>query len=72
MKSIKNSAVLVTGATGFVGSRLSELLSTQEQAKVTGTGRNLERVAYLKDHGVDLQAADLLDEDALKDLVEGK
>lgn len=72
MKSLKNTPVLVTGATGFVGSRLSELLSTQEQAKVTGTGRNLDRVAYLKDHGVDLQAADLLDEDALKELVEGK
>ena len=72
MKSLKNTSILVTGATGFVGSRLSELLSTREKAKVTGTGRNLDRVSYLKDHGVDLQAADLLNEDAMKDLVEGK
>ena len=34
--------VLVTGATGFVGSRLSEILATREKAKVTGTGRNLD------------------------------
>jgi len=72
MTSLANTPVLVTGATGFVGSRLSELLATKEQAKVTGTGRELDRVTYLKDQGVDLQAADLLDEDALKALVEGK
>jgi 2-alkyl-3-oxoalkanoate reductase len=72
MKSLKDTPVLVTGATGFVGSRLSELLATREKAKVTGTGRNLNRVTYLKDHGVTLQAADLLNEDELKKLVEGK
>lgn len=72
MKSLKNTSILVTGATGFVGSRLSELLVIKEKAKVTGTGRNLDRVSYLKDHGVDLQAADILDEDSLKKLVKGK
>ncbi|MCH8525350.1 MAG: NAD-dependent epimerase/dehydratase family protein, partial [Balneolales bacterium] len=72
MKSLKDIPVLVTGATGFVGSRLSEILATREKAKVTGTGRNLDRVTFLKDCGVTLQAADLLNEDELKKLVEGK
>lgn len=72
MKSLKDTPVLVTGATGFVGSRLSELLATQEEAMVTGTGRNLDKVSYLKDLGVNLQAADLLNADELKKLVEGK
>ena len=72
MKSLENTPVLVTGATGFVGSRLSENLSTNEKANVTGIGRNLDRVSYLKDHGVKLQSADLLNIDALKELVDGK
>jgi len=72
MKSLENTPVLVTGATGFVGSRLSENLSTNEKANVTGIGRNLDRVSYLKDHGVNLQSADLLSTDALKELVDGK
>ena len=72
MKSLENTLVLVTGATGFVGSRLSENLSTNEKANVTGIGRNLDRVSYLKDHGVKLQSADLLNIDALKELVDGK
>ena len=72
MKSLANTQVLVTGATGFVGSRLSERLSTKEQAKVTGTGRNLDRVSSLTGQGVQLEAADLLDADTVKKLVEGK
>ncbi|MFC3416123.1 NAD-dependent epimerase/dehydratase family protein [Algoriphagus hitonicola] len=72
MKSLKNTPVLVTGATGFVGSRLSELLATREEAQVTGIGRNLDRVSYLKNMGVVLQAADILDEEALKKWVKGK
>lgn len=72
MKSLNGTQVLVTGATGFVGSRLSERLSTNEKAKVTGTGRNLDRVEYLKDYGVELQAADLLNADVMKELVEGQ
>ena len=72
MKSLEYTPVLVTGATGFVGSRLSENLSTNEKANVTGIGRNLDRVSYLKDHGVKLQSADLLNIDALKELVDGK
>ena len=72
MKSLVDTSVLVTGATGFVGSRLSELLSTKEKARVTGIGRNLDRVAHLKNKGVTLEAMDFLDTNALKSVVEGK
>lgn len=72
MESLIDKAVLVTGATGFVGSRLSEILSTKEKADVTGIGRNLDRVAHLNNQGVTLKAMDLLDREALKRVVEGK
>lgn len=72
MESLVDKSVLVTGATGFVGSRLSEFLSTHENANVTGIGRNLARVPHLKKKGVTLKAMDLLDTDALKSVVEGK
>lgn len=72
MNSLKDTSILVTGATGFVGSRLSELLATQEKAKVTGTGRNLNRVAYLQNYGVFLQAGDLQNNEGIEDLVKGK
>ncbi|MDZ7757721.1 NAD(P)-dependent oxidoreductase [Rhodohalobacter sp.] len=72
MKSLENIPVLVTGATGFVGSRLSEQLSVKEKASVTGIGRNLDRVSYLKNHGVNLQSADLMNTDVLRELVDGK
>lgn len=72
MKSLADTPVLVTGATGFVGSRLSELLSATEKADVTGIGRNLDRVSYLRNKQVSLQAVDILDAEALKEMVEGK
>jgi nucleoside-diphosphate-sugar epimerase len=72
MKSLIDTPILVTGATGFVGSRLTAILAAREKAKVTGTGRNLDRVLYLKDHGVTLQSVDLLNTDELKKLVDGK
>jgi len=72
MKSLKDIPVLVTGATGFVGSRLSELLSIKENAIVTGIGRNFDRVQHLKKSGVNLEAVDILDTNALKKVVEGK
>lgn len=71
MKSLTGKSVLVTGATGFVGSRLSELLATKEKAKVTGIGRDLDRVSHLRKKGVYLDAMDILDTEALKNVVEG-
>ncbi len=72
MKSLVNMPILVTGATGFVGSRLTEILFTKEKADVTGIGRNTDRVSHLALQGVKLKSVDLLDEDAVMDVVKGK
>jgi nucleoside-diphosphate-sugar epimerase len=53
--------VLVTGATGFIGSRLAQRLTLEEGAVVTGTGRKMEKVPHLADAGVNLQQVDLID-----------
>jgi nucleoside-diphosphate-sugar epimerase len=47
-------------------------LSVQEKANVTGIGRNLEKAGWLRDSGVELTQADLLDNNALKRAVQGK
>lgn len=72
MKSLENLPVLVTGATGFVGSRLSEILFNREKAAVTGIGRNIDRVSHLKTNGITWRAIDLLDTSALKKVIKGK
>lgn len=69
---MRDTPVLVTGATGFIGSRLAERLAREEGARVTGIGRDLGRVKHLRDAGVDLVAADLREDDALPELVRGK
>lgn len=71
MNSLQNKKVLVTGATGFLGSRLAELLAAREGATVTGQGRNLEKASSLEEKGITLKKADLLNTDELASLVEG-
>lgn len=70
--SLKGKKVLVTGATGFLGSRLAEILADEEGASVTGMGRNLDKVAYLKDKGITLVKADLLNKDEIRGAVSGQ
>jgi nucleoside-diphosphate-sugar epimerase len=70
--ALKNKNVLVTGATGFIGGRLAEILAREEGAIVTGTGRNLNAVPFLADAGVTLQKADLLDEEAMRQAMAGQ
>lgn len=67
--SLKGKKVLVTGATGFLGSRLAEILADEEGAIATGIGRNLDRVAHLREKGVNLMKADLMNRDELKESV---
>lgn len=69
---MRDTPVLVTGATGFIGSRLAARLAGEEGARVTGVGRDLGRVKHLRNEGVDLVAADLRRDDDLPDLVRGK
>jgi 2-alkyl-3-oxoalkanoate reductase len=67
---LSGTSVLVTGATGFIGSRLAGRLA-EEGAQVTGIGRSVERVSHLSGKGVELIPVDLLDSGALRRVVEG-
>ncbi len=69
--NLSNSRVMVTGATGFIGSRLSEHLATKENAQVIGVGRNLERAKALKEHNVELKRLDLTDSTVLRENLKG-
>jgi len=70
--SLKGKKVLVTGATGFLGSRLAEILADEEGAIVTGIGRNLDRVAHLREKGVNLVKVDLLNNEEIKAVVKNQ
>jgi 2-alkyl-3-oxoalkanoate reductase len=67
---LSGTSVLVTGATGFIGSRLAERLAEQG-ARVTGIGRSVDKVSHLSGKGVELIPVDLLDSGALRRVVEG-
>ncbi|KAA3660423.1 MAG: NAD-dependent epimerase/dehydratase family protein [Chloroflexi bacterium] len=67
--ALQNKNVLVTGATGFVGGRLAQRLATEEGAIVTGTGRNLDKAAFVKEAGVNLVHADLSDYEKMETVV---
>lgn len=71
MSTLSGKRVLVTGGTGFVGSRLAARLADVEGASVVATGRNLEAVSHLEDLGVDLRRAHLLDFNLLREMLDG-
>lgn len=66
-EELSGKKVLVTGATGFIGYRLAELLATQERAIVIGAGRKLENAAGLKNYNVELLNLDLTDQNELNE-----
>lgn len=70
--ALADKPVLVTGATGFIGSHVAERLARVEGATVTGTGRNLAAVPFLQDHGVMLQQANLLNRAEMSAAIAGK
>jgi len=62
--SIENKQLhlLVTGATGFVGSRLIERIASDNRfLRILATGRNEQKAKELTPKGVDFQAGDLTD-----------
>lgn len=70
-RSLQGTPVTVTGATGFIGGRLAQRLAAGEGARVTGTGRELEKARRLEAEGVSLARADLLEPRELREAVEG-
>jgi len=62
---------LVTGVTGLVGGALAERLA-ELGAEVTGTGRRLDRAAWLEGRGVQLAAMDLADPATWDAVLEGR
>lgn len=69
--ALSGKKVLVTGATGFIGYRLAEILAKREGAKVMGAGRKLDKAAALKEHRVELLALDLNDDGELSKKLSG-
>lgn len=57
--NLSNARVMVTGATYFIGDRLSECLATKENAHVIGVGRDFKCDKVLKKHNVGLKKLDL-------------
>lgn len=62
--------ILITGATGFVGSHLSECL-IKKDFKLRSLTRKTSNVSHLKKLGIDLVFGDLNDEKSLHDAVKG-
>jgi nucleoside-diphosphate-sugar epimerase len=65
---LTETPVLVTGASGFIGGRLAEILACDHGARVTGLGRTFREPAPA---GVEHQQCDLLDADRLAELLPG-
>lgn len=62
---MKPSKILVTGATGFIGSRLCELLSLEHRISYRALVRNFSRAARIARLDADLVEGDLLDPGSL-------
>ena len=63
--------ILVTGATGFIGSRLCELLSLEHRLPYRALVRNYSRAARIARLDAELVAGDMLDADSLARAVNG-
>jgi len=65
LPSLGGQTVLVTGATGFIGSHLALRLAGQG-ASVRGIARSTARGKWLSERGVEIVEGDLIDSDSLR------
>jgi nucleoside-diphosphate-sugar epimerase len=72
MKEYKNKNVLVTGGTGFIGSRLTERLHIEEKANVTVMVHKWERATWVSRLDINLIQGDITDPEAVNKAIEGK
>jgi len=68
---VKPTKILVTGATGFIGSRLCELLSLEHRIPYRALVRNFSRAARIARLDAELVAGDMGDIESLARAVEG-
>jgi nucleoside-diphosphate-sugar epimerase len=68
---MKPTKILVTGATGFIGSRLCELLSLEHRLPYRALVRDFSRAARIARLDTELVAGDMLDAGSLARAVEG-
>lgn len=67
---LNGQPILVTGATGFIGSHIAERL-VATGARVRGLARSASRGWWLADRGVEIVEGDLTDTDSLRRAVQG-
>ncbi len=63
--------ILITGATGFIGSRLCEMLSLEHHIPYRALVRNFSRAARIARLDAEMVAGDMLDVDSLEKAVQG-
>lgn len=68
---LKDKTILVTGGTGFIGSRLTEKLIMQERAHVRVLVRNFTRAARISHLPVEMLPGDVADKAAIRKAVQG-
>jgi nucleoside-diphosphate-sugar epimerase len=69
--TLQNKTVLVTGGTGFIGSRVVEKLALEQGVRVRVLVRNFARAARIARLPIEMVAGDLLDETAVQKAVRG-
>lgn len=69
--SSERKRVLVTGASGFVGGRVVEILQSSEKFQPVATIRNWSRAARVARFPVDIRLGNLLDRESLRLALEG-
>lgn len=69
--SLRGKTILVTGATGFIGSRLVQWLHEVEGARVVALVHHFKNASRLSRFPVELRRGDMLDPDSLAAAVKG-